>query len=77
MNGDLWDWSETLYQVNNVAYGADKISSSADLSGTVMMGWDATYLYLGGWVVDDNYVQNATGRNLFKGDGLEIGRAHV
>ena len=72
INGDLWDWSGASHPVNNAAYGADKISSPADLSGTVMVGWDASYLYLGGWVVDENYVQNATGKNLFKGDSLEI-----
>lgn len=72
IDGSLGDWSETQYPVENVAYGAGEHTSAADLSGTVMMGWDADNLYLGAEVFDDIYVQEATGENLFKGDSIEI-----
>ena len=72
IDGDLSEWSETVYPVENVAYGAGNHSSAADLSGTMMVGWDDAYLYFGAEVVDDVYVQEATGENLFKGDSIEI-----
>ena len=36
------------------------------------MGWDSQYLYLAVKVIDDTYVQNATGANLYKGDSIEL-----
>ena len=72
IDGDLTDWSEPQYPVQNAAYGDWEISSATDLSGTVMVAWDNNYLYIGARVTDENYVQNATGRYLFKGDSIEI-----
>lgn len=72
IDGNLGEWNETLYPVENVAYGGGEHSSAADLSGTVMVGWDAVYLYLASEVLDDVYVQEASGKNLFKGDSIEV-----
>jgi hypothetical protein len=36
------------------------------------VGWDSQYLYLAVKVIDDVYVQNATGANLYKGDSIEV-----
>jgi hypothetical protein len=72
LDGNLGDWSLGSASVNNVVFGKDKWSSAADLSGSVMVGWDANYLYLGAKVLDNEYVQNASGANLFLGDSLEI-----
>lgn len=72
MDGDLSEWSETQYPIANIAYGAGNHSSAADLSGTVMLGWDADNLYLAVEVFDDVYVQEATGQNIFKGDSIEV-----
>jgi hypothetical protein len=43
-----------------------------DISGRAMIGWDEKNLYLGIRVIDDKYVQKASGSNLFKGDRLDI-----
>jgi len=67
---DVWD--QDRYDVDNVVYGDDHLGGSADLSGTVMVGWDDNYLYIAARVRDDHYVQNASGKNLFKGDSIEI-----
>ena len=72
IDGNLTDWIETQYPVENAAYGSGNISSATDLSGTVMVVWDANFLYVGARVKDENYVQNATGMYLFKGDSIEI-----
>ncbi len=70
------DWSEwpVLYNYvfKHVVYGADKYSGRADLSGIYRVAWDERYLYVGVRVIDDRYVQEAKGRNLYKGDSFEI-----
>ncbi|MBC8507972.1 MAG: hypothetical protein ISR58_01950 [Anaerolineales bacterium] len=72
INGDLSDWSLGIYPAGTAVYGADKISDEADLTANVMVGWDTTYMYVGARVKDEFYQQNETGKNLFKGDSVEI-----
>jgi hypothetical protein len=72
LDGLLSEWNLSVYPVRNVVYGAGARSGEEDLSATVMVGWDSTYLYLGARVNDDRYVQEARGVNLFKGDSLEM-----
>ncbi len=72
LDGDLGDWDLVSYAVTAVVFGKDSWDSAADLSGSVMAGWDDNYLYLGTHVVDENYVQNATGDDLYQGDSLEV-----
>jgi hypothetical protein len=72
LDGNLNDWSAAKYAVSKVVYGADKWEDAADASGNVMLTWDETYLYIGAQVVDNHYVQNASGENIFLGDSLEI-----
>ena len=67
---DVWD--QNRYDVDHVVYGDDHVGGSNDLSGTVMVGWDDYFLYIAARVKDDRYVQNASGKNLFKGDSIEI-----
>lgn len=67
---DVWDLDR--YDVDHVVFGDDHLGGSNDLSGTVMIGWDDNYLYIAARVKDDKYVQNASGKNLFKGDSIEI-----
>ncbi len=43
-----------------------------DLEGSFRVGWDNNNLYVAFKMIDDEYVQNATGADLYKGDGLEI-----
>lgn len=72
MDGSLEEWGLDRYLVDKVVYGADLRSNINDLSGNMMVAWDNDYLYIGLRVKDDNYVQNASGINLFKGDSIEV-----
>ncbi len=72
IDGDLSEWSAAIYPAHYAVYGADKISAETDLWANVMVTWDANYLYIGARVKDDQYHQNATGEDLFKGDSVEI-----
>ena len=72
INGDLSDWDLGIYPAAIAVYGVDKISDEADLTANVMVGWDEDYMYIGARVKDEFYQQNATGKNIFKGDSVEI-----
>lgn len=69
----VWDeWKTTAYPAKFIVYGKDQWVGSEDLEGSYRIGWDATYLYLAVKVIDDKYVQNATGVDIFKGDSIEL-----
>ncbi|RME05745.1 MAG: hypothetical protein D6803_08255 [Anaerolineae bacterium] len=72
IDGYLTDWSETIYPASYPVYGADAISNADDLSSKVMVAWDDHYLYIGARVDDDAYIQNATGKYLYRGDSVEV-----
>ncbi len=72
IDGVFDDWDLDKYTISNVVYGANRWSGLDDLSAKAMFGWDDNYLYVAARVFDDEYVQGATGRNLFKGDSIEI-----
>ena len=73
VDGDLSGWEPPIQKViNYVVYGSDKWSGKADSSGTVVAGWNDTYLFLGIRVKDDKYVQEATKEKLYLGDSIEI-----
>jgi len=73
IDGDLYEWDAPIQKViTHVVYGKDKWSGELDASGTLVASWDADYLYLGFRVKDDKYVQKASGKNIFKGDSVEI-----
>ena len=72
IDGYITDWDATIYDAKTVVYGADNRDSNADLSATIMVAWDNTYLYLGARVKDDVFVQNATGMYMYKGDSIEV-----
>ena len=73
VDGDLSGWEPPIQKViNYVVYGSDKWSGKQDSSGTVVAGWNDTYLYLGIRVKDDKYVQEATKEQLYLGDSIEI-----
>ena len=73
IDGGLYDWDVPIQKViDNVVYGADKHSGELDASGTVVVGWNENKLFLGFRVKDDKYVQKATGKNIYKGDSVEI-----
>jgi hypothetical protein len=69
----VWDeWTNTAYPMTYVVFGADNWTGADDLEGSFRVGWDNNYLYLAVKVKDDIYVQNASGADLYKGDGIEL-----
>lgn len=68
-----WDeWKSPQMPLNSVVYGKGSWTGEDDLSASYRIGWDDNYLYLAIKVVDDVYVENATGDNMYKGDSLEV-----
>lgn len=74
IDGDWSEWKDvaTEYPATHVVFGRGNWTNEDDLAGSYYVGWDQTYLYIAGKVRDDQYVQNATGQEIFKGDSLEI-----
>jgi hypothetical protein len=72
IDASLEEWQQDRYRIEAVVFGKDNHKGENDLSGRAMVAWDETNLYLGIRVLDQKYVQNASGTNLFKGDSLDI-----
>jgi len=72
MDGDLSDWTGASYGVAACTYGCNLRSGDSDLSGTVYLGYDSANLYVAVQVRDDKYVQVTSGRDIYKGDDIEI-----
>ncbi|MEW6504008.1 MAG: sugar-binding protein [Chloroflexota bacterium] len=69
----VWDeWKTTAYPIKPVVFGRENHTGKEDLEGSFRIGWDNTYLYLAVKVIDDQYVQNASGIDLYKGDTVEL-----
>jgi len=69
----IWDeWDATKYPAKNVVFGESDWKDSNDLEGSFAVSWNETYLYLAVKVLDDKYVQNASGQDIYKGDSIEI-----
>jgi len=72
IDGVFDDWGLDKYSADYVVYGSNNWDDENDCSATFMIGWDKHALYIAAKVKDDQYVQNETGKNIFKGDSLEI-----
>ncbi len=72
LDGEWDEYSSDTYSVSSLVYGSDEWEGNDDLSGSVRFGWDEDYLYVAVKVSDDNYVQNASGYDIYLGDSLEI-----
>jgi hypothetical protein len=72
IDGMLGEWSTTKYNIDRVVYGNDQWSDNLDASGWFMINWDWTSLYIGAYVKDTVYVQNASGDHLYQGDSVEV-----
>ncbi len=69
----VWDeWTQDAYPMKFVVYGAGNRTGKEDLEGSFRIGWDNNNLYLAVKVLDDEYVQNATGQDIYKGDSIEL-----
>jgi hypothetical protein len=69
----LDDWEELdRYPITAVVYGRDEYDGEDDISGRAMLGWDEDFLYVAVRVIDDEYVQNESGDDIYKGDSIDI-----
>ncbi len=69
----VWDeWTTPQMPIGYVIYGAANRTGDADLDASYRIGWDYNNLYLAVKVKDDKYVSNASGADLYKGDGIEL-----
>jgi len=72
LDGNFNDWSSPAYPAEFVVYGSSQWGGKNDLSASVQVSWDDQNFYLAAKIQDDNYVQTASGENIFKGDSLEL-----
>jgi serine/threonine protein kinase len=73
IDGNLDDWTGTIYSVPYNVYDPDNTwTGPDDLSASFQISWDSEYLYLAVQVIDDVHAQNETGDTIFKGDDLDI-----
>jgi hypothetical protein len=72
INGPWDEWTSTQYPIKDVVFGRSSWTGADDLQASYRVGWDAKYLYLAVKVLDDVYVQNAKGADLYKGDSIEL-----
>lgn len=69
----VWDeWKNNAYPAKYVVFGGNNRTGEEDLEGSFRLGWDNQNLYLAVKVLDEKYVQNAAGADMFKGDSIEI-----
>jgi LCP family protein required for cell wall assembly len=72
MDGDLSEWTNLAYAIDQPTLGRENWTGPDDLSARWNTAWDEDYLYLALKVKDDVFVQQATGEALSKGDSLEL-----
>ncbi|MDO8969465.1 MAG: sugar-binding protein, partial [Saprospiraceae bacterium] len=72
IDGDWNDLVNKEYPAEIVVYGSTTWKGRDDLGASFRIAWDAINLYIADKVRDDQYVQNATGEDIFKGDSIEI-----
>ncbi|MBP7228149.1 MAG: hypothetical protein KA988_03495 [Longilinea sp.] len=71
----VWDeWETPAFAIRSLVYNrtASTWEGDNDLEGSFRIGWDATNLYLAVKANDDIFSQKATGKDLFKGDSIEL-----
>lgn len=73
IDGSLGEWTTTTYRAESIlSYANYGWTGGSDLSADFLIGWDASYLYLGVRRFDDTFVQVSTGRYMYRGDDVEI-----
>ena len=72
IDGDWGEWKSKAYPAAFVVFGAKNWSNANDEEASYRVGWDNDFLYIAVKVIDDKYVQNASGQDLYKGDSVEI-----
>lgn len=72
LNGDWSEWKAIEYPAKFVVFVNSAHPGSSDLQAAYRVAWDTHYLYLAVKVKDAAYVQNATGKDIYKGDSVEL-----
>ena len=77
IDGRLDEWENvpnayTIRTREQVAHGEKAWKSPEDLSAKVWLAWRGEYLYLAADVTDDRHVQNQRGRDIWRGDHVEL-----
>ena len=72
IDGALADWTDLGRELGQIVFGASNWTGASDVSAKYHIGWTEQGLYLGLQVTDDKRVQVSSGRNMFKGDIIEL-----
>jgi hypothetical protein len=77
IDGRLDEWENvpnayTIQTREQVGYGGKTWKSPQDLSAKVWLAWRGDYLYLAADVTDDHHVQKQRGRDMWRGDHVEL-----
>lgn len=72
IDGDWGEWPNAEVTSGYVVFGNANWTSDNDLNSSVKTAYDSNYLYVAVKVIDDLYVQKATGYQIYLGDSLEI-----
>lgn len=72
IDGDLNEWGDLPYTIDEVVFQPDNWLGVTDQSVRFALAWDVGYLYLAAHVTDDAHVQTQLGELIFRGDSLEI-----
>lgn len=72
IDGDWGEWPNAEVTSGYVVFGNANWVGGNDLDASVKTAYDANYLYIAVKVIDDMYVQKATGYQIYLGDSLEI-----
>ena len=72
LDGLLSEWQSTPTTIEQVVFGGANWAGIADSYGHFHIGWDDQAMYLGVVVIDDAFVQVSSGRNMFRGDIVEL-----
>jgi hypothetical protein len=72
IDGNLDDWGELPYDLDEVVFGNSSWSGFADSSATYNLRWDDANLFLAVRIRDDLLVQNSSGDLIYQGDDIEI-----
>lgn len=69
----IWDdWTIAANPATWVVWGKGNWTGKEDFEGSYRIGYDDNYLYLALKVYDDVYVQEGSGRDIYKGDSFEL-----
>ncbi len=72
IDGDWSEWPNAEIPAGYVVFGSSQWVNSNDLNSSYKVAYDSNNLYLAVKVIDDIYVQNATGYKIYLGDSVEV-----